>query len=189
MEDLKMVTDGWKDVKGYEGMYKVNAYGEILSMKKQPPMKLKPYIQRNGYMMIRLYLGNGSHKDYPVHRLVAIAFIPNPENKREVNHIDGNKANNKLDNLEWVTPKENVKHAWENGLTKNTMASMTKRAEEHCTPIIATDMKTGESKAFKSQRIACEELGLPPSNVNKVLKGERHKCGGYTFRYDSGEKL
>lgn len=71
---------------------------------------LSPFTNHIGYRGIGLYL-NGKSKKYLVHRLVAQAFIPNPDNKPEVNHLDGNKANAKLDNLEWATPSENQKHA------------------------------------------------------------------------------
>lgn len=71
------------------------------------------------YLMVQVYIGNGKRKNYLVHRLVAKYFIPNPSEKEQVNHIDKNKTNNHVSNLEWVTPKENMKHHYENGGIKN----------------------------------------------------------------------
>lgn len=115
--------ENWKEIKGYEGMYEVSDQGNVRSMdrmlknrwgmflKKGQP--LKPFLtgKFRNYMAVQL-----SGKQFKVHRLVAEAFIPNPENKPEVNHKDGDTFNNEVSNLEWVTTQENITHAWENGL-------------------------------------------------------------------------
>ena len=118
----------WKDIEGYEGLYQVSTCGNIKSLPKirrngtgtyvQKERLLKPSNTSTGYKKVEL-CKDGKRKGFKVHRLVAIAFIPNPDNKPEVNHIDGNKINNNIDNLEWVTSSENTIHAYETGLSSN----------------------------------------------------------------------
>jgi hypothetical protein len=79
---------------------------------------VKPYLNNKGYISINLYKNSKVHR-YSIHRLIAIAFIPNPNNFPEVNHIDGNPLNNGIDNLEWCTHQHNMQHAWDTGLHKN----------------------------------------------------------------------
>lgn len=106
------MNEVWKDIKGYEGLYQVSNLGRVKSVKRN--LTLKP-CNRNRYLIV-LLSKNGIKKAINVHRLVAQAFIPNPDDKRTVNHIDGNKQNNCVDNLEWCSQSENVKHAYDNKL-------------------------------------------------------------------------
>lgn len=106
----------WKDIEGFEG-YQVSNQGNVRSLKKgKEPKILKPYKNSTGYLYINLYKNNKMYAKR-VHKLVAEAFIPNTtEGKTEVNHINGNKTDNRLINLEFVSPSENKKHAYETGL-------------------------------------------------------------------------
>lgn len=100
------------DLPGYEGIYKISSDGYVTNGRK----KLKTYVINSGYYCLKLHDASGNRKSYLLHRLVALAFIPNPTNLPEVNHKDGNKANCALNNLEWETSKGNKKHAKDSGL-------------------------------------------------------------------------
>ena len=115
----------WVDIKGFNGKYQVSDTGKVRSLcyKKPRILSTSNTGKYRNYLAVKLYKGGrGTGKDYKVHRLVAEAFLPNPDNKPQVNHIDGNTFNNDVSNLEWVTNQENQKHAWNNGLHKTTKA-------------------------------------------------------------------
>ena len=115
----------WKDIKDYEGLYQVSNYGRVKSMertvkgpkgnKKIKSRIMQEYKNKFGYSIISLSK-SGKTKNFQIHRLVAQAFIPNPLELPQVNHIDGNKDNNSVNNLEWITNRDNVIHAYKNNL-------------------------------------------------------------------------
>lgn len=109
----------WKDIEGYEGIYQISNLGNVKSLKYHKEKRIKSNKNRNGYLKIGLIL-NGKRKHISIHRLVAKAFIPNPNSLPEVNHIDGNKENNKVENLEWNNRKQNSLHAYKTGLRQVT---------------------------------------------------------------------
>ena len=98
----------YKDIAGYENLYQVTTWGRVWSVRKN--CFVTPEITKKGYLRVYLYDQTGRRKHYKVHRLVASAFIPIPDGKYQVNHIDGNKVNNSITNLEWVTDAENKEH-------------------------------------------------------------------------------
>lgn len=110
------MEEEWKPIKGYEGIYEVSNMGRVKSLHRSQGRILKQDTKDNGYIQVSLNKDGVQSKKH-VHRLVATAFIPNPHNKSEVNHIDGNKENNNADNLEWCTREYNMRHAYRNGLT------------------------------------------------------------------------
>ena len=120
-----IIIEEWKDVKGYEGAYVVSNLGNIFSVTRKinsrfcerriPGAAKKKTVMRNGYEVVGLWKNNKSKLTY-VHRIVGEAFIPNPNNKKFINHIDGNKRNNTVNNLEWCSCQENTEHAFRNNL-------------------------------------------------------------------------
>jgi hypothetical protein len=108
-------------------MYAVNKEGQVYSLRRGHV--LSPKRNRDGYLRIQLYSVNGC-EFVSIHRLIAETFIPNPENKPFVNHIDGNKQNNRVSNLEWCTQKENIAHAWENGLSNRPLNTCGKKVRQ-----------------------------------------------------------
>lgn len=126
----------WKDIENFEGMYQVSNLGRIKSLARVKTLingnrltinekVLQGHIDTKGYIQVELRK-DGKRNISCVHRLVASAFIENPESKEQVNHIDGNKTNNRVENLEWVTCEENIHHAWNNGLNKAL------KGQQHC---------------------------------------------------------
>ena len=105
----------WKQIE--DANYEVSNKGVVRNLTTK--IIIKGGVSTSGYKMVGLYLGNKKRLNKQVHRLVALAFIDNLYNKKQVNHKDSNKLNNHIDNLEWVTPKENMKHHYENGGIKN----------------------------------------------------------------------
>lgn len=165
----------WKDIEEYEGLYQVSNLGRVKRLKGKyvsAERMVNPSRHTDGYLQFNL-CKNGKRKNHKIHRLVAQAFIPNPENKPEVNHIDEDKTNNNINNLEWSTRKENVNHGTRNERVSKTMS----------TPIIAINLKTGESKDFYGVRECARQLGLNSRHITPVLKGRRKSTGGYTFKY------
>jgi len=107
-----------KDILEFDGLYKVNEYGEVFKLTNKGLKKMKNQIDKNGYQVLTFNFANKVF-NRKIHRLVAIHYIPNPLNKRCVNHIDGIKTNNHISNLEWVTHSENMIHATKIGIANN----------------------------------------------------------------------
>lgn len=184
-----MLTEKWKPIKNYEGLYEVSNTGKVRSVTREVKTtngrtvktqgkELKPISSKltarhpNPMFHVELWKNN-QRKVFMIHRLVAETFIPNPEGKPQVNHKDGNRYNNGVSNLEWCTCSENSLHAYKTGLTKP------KRAK----PIIGTNIITGESKEFASTYEAAREIGGNDCAIRGALKGRTKTSGGYTWKY------
>lgn len=177
----------WKPVAGFDGKYEVSNCGRVRSIDHEVKSLggwrtvkgcvLKQRVE-HGYCRVQLSIDKSSHPHKQVHRLVAEAFVPNPENKPEVNHIDGCKTNNCSDNLEWVTSSENSIHALENGLQSHKSdEEMQKMWEASSKPVIRDD---GEWYASASK--AAESIGAERSSVAKAIR-RGSSIYGHTFRY------
>ena len=164
----------WKDIEGYKGIYQVSNLGRVKRV--TTGRILKGCKNSKGYLLVNL-CENSIVSSKKIHRLVAQAFIPNTDNKSQVNHIDENKTNNMVSNLEWMTAKENLNHGTRNERIGKAISKL------KSIPIIATNIKTGESTEFYGARECARQLGLHQGSITKVLKGRYKQTGGYTFKY------
>ena len=124
----------WKPIKDFEGLYEVSNFGRVKSLnfhRENRPCILRQKKTKDGYLETALFK-DGNAKFIRTHRIVAQAFCENPHNKLEVNHIDGNKHNNRADNLEWVTSSENQKHAYKIGLQGVSGGAISNRKKVKC---------------------------------------------------------
>ena len=160
---MKEETKEWRPVVGYEGLYEVSSDGDVKNVKTQ--RVLKPGYSKRGYFQVSLCV-LGKSKTSSIHRLIAMAFIENPESKEHVNHKDGIKINNNLENLEWATPNENSQHAWINGHCENIRKSISKQV---------VDLQTGIF--YDSLTDACKatncNYGRYKSQTRKKIKKQR----------------
>lgn len=163
--------ENWIDVKGYEGIYQVSDKGRIKRLvgfrcKEERVLKLGK--NKGGYHIVFLSKNN-KRKHYLVHRLVAMSFIENPENKPQVNHIDGCKTNNCLSNLEWNTSSENMQHSYDTGLQASLKGSNNGNSKltEKDIPEIFKLREEG-----LSQRKIAANFGVVPALICKILKRE-----------------
>ena len=147
---------------------------------------LKQTLNNHGYPCVTIKYLDGHQKVVATHRLVALAFLPNPDNKPQINHIDGNKQNNNISNLEWCTASENLKHAFRTGLNKGGTPWKGKFGKEHfnSTPVIMCDIDGNELKEFESISLAAIAIGMPQAagHICDCLHGKRRTCGNYRWK-------
>lgn len=186
---LISIQPKWKDIVGYENEYQINQFGEIRTLKDSPKLKkydvLKPQIsKRNGYIYQMLYK-NGKEKLLRVHRLVAMAFLPNPNNLPQVNHKDGNKQNNSVDNLEWCAQSDNMKHAYKNGLQipsenqRKAIINTNKLKQKKVCQI-----KDGEIiNTFSGISEASRQTKISISCISRCCNLKRKSTNGYEWRF------
>lgn len=175
----------WKNINGYPG-YQVSDHGRVRSFINNRHgicdnhHILTPTLNHNGYPTVCL----GRRNRKLISRLVAEAFIPNPQHLPIVRHIDDNPSNNNVKNLRWGTQKDNMQDCIRHGrLVGDTRAAI----ESNKKKVIATSMSNGRHIVFNSQNEAARELGVWPQHVSNVLKGKIAQTGGYRFGYLKGD--
>ncbi len=171
----------WKAVPGTKDKIEVSNMGRVRSLLRGEPYILKTQADPKGYLRLRVTIER-KRLSFKVHRIVAQAFIDNPNNLPQVNHIDGNKSNNKASNLEWSANRDNALHAIKNGLWDSVIEGANKENERRKKPIIAT--KDGEVIKFSS--VSEAERHFNSRHISDVLKGKRQKVKGWSFSYVKG---
>lgn len=167
----------WKVIEGTSGLLEVSNEGRVRSHMRDDRI-LKQQTDKKGYCRLSVTVKQ-KKMHFKVHRLVAEAFVPNPMSLPQVNHIDGNKANNRADNLEWVTNIENARHAMTNGLWENVFRASCRVNEQRMTPIYSVNCETGEKKRFDS--VSAAERFFGSRHISDVLNGKREKAAGHRF--------
>ena len=170
----------WKPIPGYNGRYEISNLGRVKSYaqdRKNGKIKTgNPTFK--GYRTCALRTERGVPKIYPVHRLVAAAFIPNPDNLPQVNHKDEDKANNRADNLEWCTNEYNVNYG-----TKNLRSALANRCCATTSRKVYSIDDEGRVEYFDSIGEAERQTGLHHANIVRTLKGRSNRCGNRQWFY------
>lgn len=170
----------WRDIEGYKGLYQISNYGRVKSYVSNPLGKILKHRHYSEYNTVVLIDKNGDSKKYMVHRLVALAFIHNPNDYPMINHIDGDKHNNLPENLEWCTQSQNAKHAY------NVLYPGCLKGEGCSTSILTNEtaleiFKMGESGEYLHREIA-EKFGIDRSTVTDIIRGK-------SWSHVTGKKL
>ena len=196
------IKEIWKDVKDYEGLYQVSNLGRVKSLERKSwngykwfikkERILKPRPLKAGYLKVSLSK-DGIVKDFLIHRLVAIAFIPNPNNLPEVNHKDENKGNNRYYNLEWCDGKYNINYGTAIERSKNNKPNMSGennpmygksgKYSPNSKKIVQLTLDNEFIKVWDSISDAVRELGFDCSTISKCCRGIKHKHKGFKWMY------
>lgn len=164
----------WKDIKGLEGKYQISNKGRVKSLHynwSDCKKVLIPQEQKTGYLCVNI-----GGKLRTIHRLVAEAFIENPNHLPQVNHIDGNKQNNRIENLEWISASDNLIHAYKSGLKVATSNHLKKK-------ILQFDLDGNFLKEWECTKDIERNLSIHHSNISACCKGRLKTSGGYIWRY------
>lgn len=186
METVEQLFEVWKDIPGYEGLYQVSNLGNVRSCdhfvdthhngrrlvkgKVLKPVKNRPDEEYLKYCLSK----NGKHYNMFAHKAVALAFLPNPDNLKEINHKDENPKNNSLLNIEWCSHKTNI----------NFGTRSIRSGEKHKVMVVQYDLNGNKLCVFQSIKEAASVTGTKSSNIVHCCKGRRLSAGGYKWKYE-----
>ena len=171
----------WRDIVGYEGLYQVSNLGNVKSLnynKTGKERNLKPGTDGSGYRFVNL-CKNGKIRLFKIHRLVAQAFLENPDHKSDVNHKDENKTNNCVDNLEWMTSKENANFGTRNERLAKSLINHPEKAKS----VIQYSLYGKFIKEWPSMHQIERELGFSPGNISECCNKKRKTSYGYIWKF------
>lgn len=178
LEDIE--GEIWKEVVGYDGYYFISNYARLKSIYKNKCIIKYVYAPHHLYCRASMNI-KGKKSSVLIHRLVAQAFIPNPENKTTVNHINGIKKDNRIENLEWCTLSENTKHSYDFLNRKIPNKGKFGADNKSSKPVIQYDLNMNFVKYWDSAKCAFRELGI--RHICEVVKGKKNTSGGFKWRY------
>ena len=186
-----MEKEIWKDVPGYEGKYRISNYGNLISLKRNGIRKDTMVSIGKSGRYYRVGLRNGDKKFFSIHRLVAMAFVPNPDNLPQVDHIDGDRTNNHVSNLRWVTAKENINNPITRAYHRTQCAK--NRNNWQSKAIEQRDMDGNLIATYPSIREATRVTGIERTNISAAANNKRrdatdhwatiHSAGGYKWNF------
>ena len=176
-------TEEWKPIEGYETQYEISSFGRVKSLnywRKKGEQKILGQSRCGRYLRVDLVTKTNHHA---VHRLVGVAFVSNPDNKPQINHLFSNGCDNRFHQLEWSTQKENVIHGWGLG-RKSVVEHLVKHTVDSQKAVRQLDIKTGVVIAeYPSQKDAARAMGVLSTNINKACQGVYKKSAGYKWEY------
>lgn len=167
-----MVRDNMKDIEGYEGRYAITEDGQVWSYYSKSFIYQRT--NNEGYKLVRLRK-NGQQKLYSVHQLVARTFIPNPNEYTEINHIDENKANNTISNLEWCTHQQNML----SGSCRERFTEKQKKTHPNRRAVLCVETQ----KIYSSMKEAQRETGIDNAAISKCCNHKRETAGGFHWKF------
>ena len=174
------MDEEWEYINGFPD-YMISNKARVWSIKTQQFLTVKP-MDDHGHLGVCLYKDGNRYYKY-IHRLVAEAFVPNPNDLPIVRHLYDDPSQNEYEDLSWGTQKDNIHDCIKNGRAYFlTSKDRYKGNKDRMMSIIAINVKTGEQKTFESQNEASRLLKIPQANIYKVIHGKRHTAGGYLFK-------
>ena len=177
----------WRVARGFGGKYIVSDNGVVKNIVTGKIIKASA--SPHGYITVKMDRPNLSRKNAFVHRVVAEAFIPNPQNKTQVNHKDGNKANNCVSNLEWVTPSENQQHAYKVLGRRGALKGKTGKMNANSIPVYQYDLDGNFVRAWDAVSDAARALGCNPCQILNQMAGRIITCHGFLWSYEKAEHI